>query len=39
MVVDKMLEHEPTRYRVPDGDPDYPETLASLHGTQLEAAA
>mmetsp|Transcript_6123 Transcript_6123/g.19702 ORF Transcript_6123/g.19702 Transcript_6123/m.19702 type:complete len:442 (+) Transcript_6123:174-1499(+) len=29
MVIDKMLVHEPTRYRIPDGDVDYHELLAA----------
>ena len=31
MVVDKMLQHEETRYRIPRGDDDYPELIADLH--------
>ncbi|EOD23239.1 hypothetical protein EMIHUDRAFT_239944 [Emiliania huxleyi CCMP1516] len=29
MVIDKMLVHEPTRYRIPDGDVDYHDLLAA----------
>jgi len=31
MVVDKMLAHEPTRYRIPDGDHDFHERQVELH--------
>ena len=29
MVIDKMLVHEPTRYRIPDDDVDYHALLAA----------
>ena len=39
MVVDKMISDDETRFRIPEGDTDYPELLASMQEPETDTEA